>query len=125
MINNRPKLKDVQGACLTATTMDANMIELLGQYARQDGVAFTAEQVKNLKKIYDFDESDDNILTQAGDQRNLMRYVQADGMRVMAFLARYLEPGEDPVRVVQDLFMQTGFDVPDFDWDYKGDEDIL
>lgn len=61
-------------------------------------------------------------LFQAGAGRNRFRYVRRDGLRVMAALSRYLEPGEDPVRLVLRLLIEAGYDVPDdADWVYGED----
>lgn len=50
-------------------------------------------------------------LFEAGDTRNVFRYVERDGMRVMAFLSEFLEYGEDPVKLVAKMVMQMGYDV--------------
>ena len=56
-------------------------------------------------------------LQHAGAGRNLMRFVERDGLRLMAFLSRYLEQGEDPVKLVAQLCIDAGYDVPDVsDW---------
>lgn len=110
----RPKS---ESGSVTATKQDAIMIDLLGKAYRYEGVALTHDQINRLKKVYGFTKSDDNLLTQAGDFRNLTRYVQEDGIRVMAFLSRYLEPGEDPVKLTQRLCIDAGFDVPDYEED--------
>jgi len=46
-----------------------------------------------------------------GDSRNLMRHAEADGLRMVAAIARALQPGEDPVRLLLSLMAQAGFDV--------------
>lgn len=57
-----------------------------------------------------------------GDTRDLLRYAEADGMRMVALIAAYLEPGEDPVRRLAKMLMDQGYDVPvspewaDADW---------
>ena len=59
-------------------------------------------------------------LLEAGTNRNLVRYVDRDGRRVMAFLAAFLEPGEDPVKLVAQLCSQAGYDVTeDTEWMYE------
>ncbi len=53
----------------------------------------------------------------AGSSRNLSRWAERDGLRVMAFLSRLLETGEDPVRFVGRLCMEAGYEVPgDPEW---------
>lgn len=48
---------------------------------------------------------------ESGDDRNLMRLASHDGRRVMAFLARFLEPDEDPVSLIARALSDMGFDV--------------
>lgn len=52
-------------------------------------------------------------LLRAGSTVNVYRWVQRDGLRVMAFLAKYLEKGQDPVKLVAQLCIEAGYDVPD------------
>lgn len=60
----------------------------------------------------------------SGALLQLFRNVECDGLRVMAVLARHLERGEDPVRLVLRGLMAMGCDVQaDPDWiDGGGDE---
>lgn len=62
------------------------------------------------KAVYHFAES--------GEAINLFRHVKHDGLRLMAFLALYLEPDEDPVRLVARLLVAAGWEVdPEvYDW---------
>ena len=57
----------------------------------------------------------------AGAGRNLFRHAEADGLRMVAAMARFLQPGDDPVRVLVSLMADAGWDVrEDPDW-YNGD----
>lgn len=59
----------------------------------------------------------------SGDIRNLMRHAEADGLRLIGAIARYLSPGEDPVKILLSLMAQAGFDVQeDPDW-YNEEEE--
>lgn len=64
-----------------------------------------------------------------GDTRDLLRYAEADGMRMVALIAAYLEPGEDPVRRLAKMLMDQGYDVPvdpewaDTDWPHNNNEE--
>ncbi len=108
---------------LTATTLDATMIDLTGG-VMHGSVGFTKDQIKRLSKVYGFTTvTDKNDLEQAGGQRNLMRHVEVDGMRAMAFLSRYLEKGEDPVRFLQNAMVDVGYDVPDLMEDEEDQDD--
>jgi len=72
---------------------------------------FTHDEIKSLEQLYGFDpEADENPLMAAGSRRNLFRYATRDGLRVMAFLARYCEPGEDPVQLVAEGLVELGYD---------------
>ena len=60
----------------------------------------------------------------AGAMRNLMRYAERDGLRLMAFLSRYMEAGEDPVKLAAHLCIEAGYDVPDVsEWLEEDDPD--
>ena len=60
-------------------------------------------------------------LAREGAIRNLFRHAEADGLRMVAVAARYLEPGEDPVKFLLSLMDRAGWDVrEDSDW-YNGD----
>lgn len=51
----------------------------------------------------------------AGAQLYMAREASADGLRVMAWLARFLRPGDDPVQFVAQLAADAGMDT-------RGDE---
>lgn len=55
---------------------------------------------------------------QAGADRNALRSAQADGMRLMAWLAKYTEPGEDPVKVLIRMASASGHEVDpeEYEW---------
>jgi len=87
------------------------MVDLLGG-SKYEGVAFTSDQTKSFARTYGFDlVKAETALTAAGNQRNLMRLVERDGMRVMGLLSRHLEEGEDPVRLVAEALAALGFDI--------------
>jgi hypothetical protein len=48
---------------------------------------------------------------QAGADRNTFRHAEADGLRVVAWMARFIPEGEDPLRHVIQIFAEAGFDV--------------
>lgn len=54
---------------------------------------------------------DPQKLLQAGADRNLFRYAEADGLRLIAWLARYCEPGDDPLKVLIQLVSESGIDI--------------
>lgn len=46
-----------------------------------------------------------------GDELAVFRAARDDGLRVMAFLSRYLEEDEDPVNLVAEALSHLGYDV--------------
>ncbi len=93
------------------STKDALCMAMLLGYERYKGNGFTKSEMGDLARLYDFDLSEVNALTAAGNTRNMYRFAERDGLRVMAFLSRYCEHGEDPVRVVAEGLASLGYDV--------------
>lgn len=62
---------------------------------------------------------------QAGADRNAMRYAEADGLRLLAWLAPHLAPGEDPLCLLVRLAVDAGWDVDpgDVEW-IESEEDF-
>lgn len=59
-----------------------------------------------------------------GALRNLFRHAEADGLRMVAVAARYLEPGDDPVKFLLSLMDRAGMDViEDPDWYNDSEEE--
>ena len=58
----------------------------------------------------------------AGAERNLDRHVAADGVRLMAFLSRFLEDGQDPVALVAQLLAEAGYDTQGAEFDSEPGE---
>jgi hypothetical protein len=52
---------------------------------------------------------------QAGADRNLMRHAEADGLRIVAWLAKHVPPGEDPLKTLVQMASQAGWDVDPVD----------
>lgn len=71
-----------------------------------------------------FNEKDITTFVKAGGQLGMLRRAQRDGLRVMAFLAKYCQ-GEDPVKVVARLASDAGYDVDPgiMDWVEEVPED--
>ena len=61
-------------------------------------------------------------LMEAGDRGNLWKHVEGDGQRVMAFLARHLEVGEDPVRLLENILTEVGYGMSPGEWDMEDDD---
>jgi hypothetical protein len=62
--------------------------------------------------------TDPKPLLQAGAYRNAFRHAEADGLRLLAWVAKYVEPGEDPVKTLIQFACEAGVDVDpaDVDW---------
>lgn len=99
-------------------------------------VAFTVDEVAAFRRLYDVprrpakdkptkEEQQIAAFEKAGDERNLFRHVDADGLRLMAVVAKHLSPGEDPVRFLLCLLAQAGHDVDpeDLAWAQNEDEE--
>ena len=61
---------------------------------------------------------DPMALMQAGADRNAFRYAEADGLRIIAWLAKYVPTGEDPLKHIVQLAIECGLDVDpeDAEW---------
>lgn len=67
----------------------------------------------------EFDEEEMRDWYKAGSDRNLVRNMKVDGMRVMAYLLGYQIIGsmEDPVEFLEELLCEAGgFDVQQHEW---------
>jgi hypothetical protein len=71
--------------------------------------------------------TDPRSFLQAGADRNMIRYAEADGMRLVAWIAKYVEAGEDPLKTLIQMASDAGFDVDpsDIEWanGEEGEED--
>lgn len=61
-------------------------------------------------------------LMQAGSDRNAFRHAEADGLRIVAWLAAFVERGGDPLKLVVQLAMDAGFDVDPNDATWASEE---
>jgi hypothetical protein len=60
---------------------------------------------------------------QAGADRNALRHAAADGLRLLAWLAKFVQPGEDPLKVLVRFAADAGCDVEPNDVDWADSED--
>lgn len=104
---------------LLATPQDAASVAFFGG-ERYEGVAATREQVRHMAALYGFDQPppsqsrggstlDDFVA--AGDLRNLWRHALHDGLRAIIAVAKYCDPGDDPVLVILRALAAQGYDV--------------
>jgi hypothetical protein len=61
---------------------------------------------------------DPRHIMQAGADRNMIRHAQADGLRLMAWFAKFVPAGEDPLKHLIQVVSNGGCDVEpeDIDW---------
>lgn len=64
-----------------------------------------------------------HALLQAGADHNVMRHASADGLRIVAWLSKYVEAGSDPLKLVVQLASEAGFDVDPEDLEWSESED--
>jgi hypothetical protein len=65
---------------------------------------------------------DPRAMLQSGADRNTMRYAEADGLRLLAWIAKYTSPGEDPLKILVRLASDAGYDVDASDRAWAVDE---
>ena len=85
-------------------------VETLQSGVRHQGVTVTFEQYEAIAKLYGLTSSGSSV-ERAARQREAFRYAEHDGLRVLAFLAGFMEPGDDPVKAVVRLAVDAGWDV--------------
>lgn len=61
---------------------------------------------------------DPRALMQAGADRNLYRHVRGDGLRLAAYIAKFCQPDEDPMKVLIRMAIDSGYavDPEDVTW---------
>lgn len=128
MTTERPTVPEGNGSLVT-DRMAGAMIALMGGLTHGQ-VAFTRDQLKAMYSMYEFEppvqlgpspkssrhlpvqyRSGVDDLEAAAAFRNMIRRAEADGLRLVAFLAKFMEPGEDPLRLVKEALSELGFDV--------------
>jgi len=101
------------------TTPDAqNLIGLLGGGHLYQNLTVSQDELAHLRKLYGFTVEQQDTLKQAGADRNLFRHAEHDGLRIIAWLAKFVEPGTDPLKTVVQLAIDSGLDVSptDIEW---------
>lgn len=59
-------------------------------------------------------------MMQAGADRNVMRTVEADGLRLVTWIAKFVPPGEDPLAHLIQAAVAAGWDVEPEDAEWAG-----
>ena len=110
---------------IATTPGAAATIDLLGYGARWGGVALSRDEWDAVRRLYG-DARSDNILSAAIDDRNILRLAADDGLRILAWVARHVPAGSDPLATVVQVFDDNGIDVRgDGEWatGEEGNED--
>lgn len=109
---------------LHTTPRAVEMGKILGGY-RYGPVTATTDEMRHMRRLYGYvkekGEKNDPLRAhmQAGADRNLFRHAEADGLRIVAWFAKYLEPGEDPLRWLIQRLVEVGaydLDPNDVEW---------
>lgn len=61
-------------------------------------------------------------LMQAGAARNALRDAQVDGLRLLAWIAKYVEPGRDPLKTLVQFAGEAGMPVCSEDSEWADDD---
>jgi len=64
------------------------------------GLPVTSGEESSLRRFYGFGKSNDHPIIQNGDMVSLARHAERDAMRLIVYLAKHLERGEDPVKLL-------------------------
>lgn len=105
---------------LATTRAAVAVLSLLGGTSR-GSVVLTEGEMDGLRELYGFTREEHPLL-QSGADFALFRHAEQDGLRVVAVLARCLESGADPVRLVLGLLADAGYNVQREDDDYDAEE---
>lgn len=101
----------------TTTPRVATQLRILPTPLVYQGFAMGVDEYAAAKRLYQFHEESDSLL-QAGMQRDLARSIDSDGRRIVAYLARFVEPGQDPLAFIISIMNEARIDIPAEDLDY-------
>ena len=131
-MSRRPTAELAHGGDVMVTTpSSAEAIELIGVEMRGGDVAFTAAESDALDALYGVKPHGEALtdrdrkriaFERVGTRNDVIRCAQRDGLRIVAWLSRYLEPGEDPLKTVIRACATYGFDVR-FDGEWAESEE--
>lgn len=120
-LERRPTLGSEYGSA-TTTPGSAEMISLLGTGMRHRGVAVSRDEYLRLYDLYGFVQVERTAkagkILQLGADQVMFREAELDGLRIVAWLAKYVEPGRDPMKTIVRMAIDAGFDVDpsDVEW---------
>ncbi len=88
-------------------------------YKHEDAKRRHAEAVKRWEAW-----TDPLPLMQAGADRNMARHAMHDGLRLIAWLAKHVPPGTDPLKTLIQMAALAGWDVSPEDMTWAEDEEV-
>jgi hypothetical protein len=94
-------------------------------WQRQDAEKKAKDDHKRALELWN-SWTDPRPFYQAGADRNMVRHAEGDGLRLVAWLAKYVPEGEDPLKSLIQLAVDAGWDVDpaDVEWaEAEVDED--
>ena len=141
-MSTRPthKIARTNSSVHITTPRNSEVLGLIGGGLVHEGLALTNDEVRALRKLYGYEPRKRPHLSeeeepsypygsrdksqkvedfhQAGADRNLIRHAQLDGLRLVAWLAKYVDKDEDPLAFLVSVMADSGMDVDieDVDW---------
>ena len=102
------------GRSCTSDPCSANVIDALGG-VRSGNVSISHDQRKQLMRVYNLRKVANNepgaTMVKAALDRDMFRLAQRDGVRIMAVIAEHIENGEDPVKFIVQMMIESGLDM--------------
>lgn len=117
-MDKRPRTE--RFGCLVSTPQAAGMIALLGGQT-SGGVAVSNSQLDALKRLYGI-RPETHAFLEAGACRDVFRAAEADGLRLIAWLAPFVAKGEDPLKILVQMAIDAGYDVDPSDVAWSEEE---
>jgi hypothetical protein len=102
------------------------MLKLLGG-STYKSVALTRDELRSVKNLYRFvdeKEGPDQVFHQAAADRNALRHAESDGLRLLAWIARYVGAGGDPLKTFVQLAVEAGLDVDPSDVEWSQNSEV-
>lgn len=87
--------------------------EAVDEFASPQGIEAADYQQEIIGQLTKELASKDSVTCEAEDLevKFMARYAEHDGLRIVAWLSRYTEPGEDPMKALIRLLMDSGIDI--------------
>lgn len=92
--------------------------ELTGHYFEDEAAKRNHQEELRLYEKW----KDPSYLHQAGADIHMTRHMEADGLRIVAWLAKFVYPGDDPLKTVIQFAAQAGMEIGPLDSEYAGIE---